>query len=272
MKNPVRSRRLASVAVGCLMTVSVAASLPHPSPATALPATPNGQGALVVIGDSLMEGSSVFGNLGSRLTSLRTWTSVAIDHKRGRKTSESYALVKRRLAAAKNPTAIVIALGTNDMISHGEPSWPARVIERMMVESKGLPVLWVNTSFNGAVHPDWKLRASRFNRILRAARAQWPNLFVADWSGYFVPRGPSRYIADGVHLTVSGYKTRAAWLTSQIRLFGTTIVNGTTTTTTIVPTTSTTVASTTSTSTTSTSTTLEPTTTSSTTSTVTPTT
>lgn len=244
------------------MSTSVAASLLHSSPATALPATPNGQGALVVIGDSLMEGSSVFGNLGSRLTSLRTWTSVAIDHRRGRKTSESYAVVKRRLAAARNPTAIVIALGTNDMISHSEPSWPARVIERMMAESRGLPVLWVNTSFDGAVHPDWKLRASRFNRALRAARAQWPNLIVADWSGYFVPRGPSRYIADGVHLTVNGYKTRAAWLTSQIRLFGTTIVNATTTTTSSVPTTSTT----------ETSTTLEPTTTPSTASNVTPTT
>lgn len=199
--------------------------------ATASPSAPNGQGDLIVIGDSLMEGSSVYGKLSGQLTSLRMWTSVTIDYKRGRKTNESYGVLERRLSAAKNPTAIVIALGTNDMISHSEPSWPSRVIERMMIEAGGLPVLWVNTTFNGAVHPDWKLRAARFNRALRAARAEWSNLYVAEWSTFFVPKGASRFIADGVHLTVSGYKTRATWLASQVRTFGISIINVTTTTT-----------------------------------------
>lgn len=196
-----------------------------------------------------MEGSAVYGNLSSRLASLRIWTSVTIDYKRGRKTSESYGVVERRLAAARNATAVVIALGTNDMISHSEPSWPARVIERMMIEAGGLPVLWVNTNFNGAVRPDWKARAARFNRVLRAARTEWPNLHIAEWSGYFVPKGASRYISDGVHLTVSGYRTRASWLASQVAGFGNTIVNATTTTT---STTSSTASSTTSSTTSST--------------------
>jgi len=197
--------------------------------------TANGQGDLIVVGDSLMEGSSVYGRLASQVTALRTWTTVTVDYRRGRKTSESYSVVDRRLTAAKNPTALVIALGTNDMISHSETSWPARVIDRMMIEAAGLPVLWVTVTFNGAVHPDWKLRAARFNRALRAARTEWPNLYVAEWSTYFVPKGASRYIADGIHLTVSGYRTRASWLTTQIKSFGTTIINATTTTSTTTP-------------------------------------
>ncbi|MEY4391775.1 MAG: GDSL-like Lipase/Acylhydrolase family [Actinomycetota bacterium] len=266
MKNPVRSRRLASAAVGLLLCVATVPGLTGAATATTTPATTNGQGDLVVIGDSLMEGSSVYGKLSGQLTALRVWTSVTVDYRRGRKTSESYGVLERRLAAAKNPTAIVVALGTNDMISHSEASWPARVIERMMIEAGGLPVLWVNTTFNGAVHPDWKLRAARFNRALRSAQTEWPNLFVADWSAFFVPKGASRFIADGVHLTVSGYKTRATWLTSQVRTFGNSIINATTTTT---STTSTTVPTTT---TTSPGTTVVPSTSSSTTSTVTPTT
>ena len=261
MRHPVRLRKCASMGVAVLLLLTVVPGLTHEASAVAS-SSPNGQGDLIVIGDSLMEGSSVFGNLFSRLTALQVWTTVRIDYKRGRKTSESYRVLERRLAAAKNPTAIVIALGTNDMISHGEASWPSRVIDAMMIEAGGLPVLWVNTTFNAAVHPDWKLRSVRFNRALRAARTEWPNLFIADWSGYFVPKGQSRFIADGVHLTVSGYKTRSAWLASQVQLFGKSIVDDTTTTSTV----------TTSTSTSTSSTTPAQTSTSSTTSTVTPTT
>ena len=253
--------------MGALMCLLVLPVVNEGASAVNVTTNPNGQGDLVIVGDSLLEGSTVFGNLSSRVTALRVWTSVGIDFKRGRKTSEAYGVVRSRLTAAKNPTALVIALGTNDMISHSEPSWPARVINSMMAEANGLPVLWVNTTFNGAVHPDWRLRAVRFNRALRAAQKDWPNLFVADWFGYFVPKGPSRFIADGVHLSVSGYRTRATWMAGQIATFATTIVNATTT----IPST-TTVPSTTSTSTppSSSSSTTAPSTTSTSTSTTTP--
>ena len=189
--------------MGALMCLLVLPVVNKGASAVTVTTNPNGQGDLVIVGDSLLEGSTVFGNLSSRVTALRVWTSVGIDYKRGRRTSEAYGVVRSRLTAARNPTALVIALGTNDMISHSEPSWPARVINRMMTEANGLPVLWVNTTFNGAVHPDWRLRAVRFNRALRAAQKDWSNLFVADWFGYFVPKGPSRFIADGIHLSDS---------------------------------------------------------------------
>ena len=257
--------------MGALMCLLVLPVVNKGASAVNVTTNPNGQGDLIIVGDSLLEGSTVFGNLSSRVTALRVWTSVGIDYKRGRRTSEAYGVVRSRLTAARNPTALVIALGTNDMISHSEPSWPARVISRMMTEANGLPVLWVNTTFNGAVHPDWRLRAVRFNRALRAAQKDWPNLFVADWFGYFVPKGPSRFIADGIHLSVSGYRTRATWMAGQIANFATAIVNATTTipSTTSVPLSSSTTAPTSASSSSTTSTTTTPSTTSS-TSTTTP--
>lgn len=191
---------------------------------------PNGQGTLVVIGDSLMEGTAVFGSLGTRLRRIGTWPLVTIDYRRGRTTVQGTKVLRQRIAAAKNPTALVIALGTNDMLSHSETSWPSTVINALMSETAGLPVLWVNITFS-VIHPDWRVRAARFNRALRAAQAQWPGLRVADWSGSFVPAGRSNYIVDGIHLSTSGYRTRASWMETQIRRFGRDVVNASTTTT-----------------------------------------
>ena len=199
----------------------------------------NGQGTLVVVGDSLTEGTSLLGSLPALVRRRGIWTAVTVDHRRGRTTAQGTRVLAQRLARAKNPTAVVVALGTNDMMSRREPWYPAQVIDEMMNESMGLPVLWVNINFS-RIHPDWRSRAARFNRALLAARAEWPNLRVADWSRGFVPAGRSNYIGDGVHLTTSGYRTRAVWLDRQIAAFGRSIVDASTTTT-AAPTTSTTI-------------------------------
>lgn len=141
-------------------------------------------------------------------------------------------------------TAIVLALGTNDVISRREPAYPAAVIEQVMHASQGLPVLWVNTDFSPTGRGDWRFRSRRFNRALRDAQAEWPNLEIADWYTFFTPRGKARFIADGVHLSVSGYKLRAQFTESQVRKFGNRIVDATTTTTTsLAPSTTTTTVS-----------------------------
>jgi hypothetical protein len=71
----------------------------------------------------------------------------------------------------------------------------------------------------------------RFNRALIKAQARWPKLRIADWNTSFVPKAASRFIADGVHLTVSGYKTRASFTVNALRVYGTQVVDATTTTT-----------------------------------------
>lgn len=215
---------------------------------------PNGQGTLLVVGDSLMEGTSIIGSLKGKLDSLRTWQSIVIDFKRGRTTVEGTKVLAKRLSVVPEPTAIIVALGTNDMLHHSKYDYAASIIDGLMQETLGIPVLWVDISF-ARQHADWRLRASRFNRALLAASKEWPNLSVARWSRSFIPAGRSNYIIDGIHLSNSGYRTRSAWIAAQAERFGAMLVNATTTTTTTLPATVPTTSSSTTPSTSSTSTT-----------------
>lgn len=226
----------------------------------------NGQETLFFVGDSLTVGTQAFGQLQKRLEQTGIWNRVAIDARVGRRSDQSLKVLENKMPAAT--TAIVIALGTNDVISRREASYPSWVINRVMESSRGLPVLWFNTEFSPTGRGDWRFRSRRFNRALREAQNDWSNLIIADWYNFFTPKGKVRFQSDGVHLSVSAYKLRAVFTESQIRNFGTEIVNATTTTsttttttteppltTTVAPSTSTTTSSTTSTTTTSTTTT-----------------
>jgi hypothetical protein len=197
---------------------------------TAFPINPNGQGRLLIIGDSLSVGTDYFGKLQSRIERLSIWTTVSIDDKEGRKASLAAPILTKQLTP--DTTAIVIALGTNDMISRRESWYPQYVIDLVMEKTGGLPVLWVNTEFSALGRRDWVSRSVRFNRALVNAQARWPQLHIANWNKSFTPKASSRFIADGVHLTVSGYKTRASFMVNALSTFGTQVVDATTTTTT----------------------------------------
>lgn len=207
----------------------------------------NGQGTLLVIGDSLTVGTEAFGSLAKKVSALDTWTNVVIDAKVGRKASLGASVIDKRLNAVT--TALVIALGTNDMISKPETWYPRWVIDNVMKKTRGLPVLWVNLEFSPTGRSDWRARGVRFNKELRLAKLRYPNLTIADWNTAFTPKSKSKFINDGVHLTVSGYKTRSSFMVPQISSFGVSIVNASTTTST---TTTTTIAAETTTSTSST--------------------
>ena len=211
----------------------------------------NGQGTLLVVGDSLTVGTEAFGSLSAKVNSLGTWTNVLMDAKVGRKASLGASVIEKDLTAST--TALVIALGTNDMISKPETWYPRWVIDTVMQKTRGLPVLWVNLEFSQTGRGDWRARGVRFNKELRLATLRYSNLTIADWNTAFTPKSKSRFIEDGVHLSVSGYKTRSAYLVPTISSFGKAIINATTTTSTTSSTTSTTIASTTSTSSSSTS-------------------
>jgi lysophospholipase L1-like esterase len=210
----------------------------------------NGQGTLLVVGDSLTVGTEAFGLLSKKVNALGTWTNVVTDAKVGRKASLGATVIQK--AINSSTTALVVALGTNDMISKPETWYPRWVIDTVMQKTRGLPVLWVNLEFSQTGRGDWRARGIRFNRELRLAAQRYPNLSIADWNTAFTPKSNSRFIADGVHLTVSGYKTRSKFLVPAISSFGISVVNASTTTststtTTTVPpsTTSTTTSSTT---------------------------
>jgi lysophospholipase L1-like esterase len=188
----------------------------------------NGQGNLLIIGDSLTLGADAFGSLATKIRKTKKWTSVSIDTRVGRKASVGADMLPDKIL--NHTTAIVIALGTNDMMSRTESWYPRWVIDRVMANTLDIPVLWVNLKFSND-RLNWKSRANRFNRALRQAKLRYPTLTIADWNTSFIPKSGSRFIADGVHLTVSGYRTRAKFLIPTIAKFGTAVVNATSTTT-----------------------------------------
>ena len=226
-----------------------------PTDGHALSTNANGQGTLYVVGDSLTVGTEAFGSLSKKVNALGIWTNVTMDAKVGRKASLGASVIRKGVSSST--TAIVVALGTNDMISKPETWYPRWVIDIVMKNTRGLPVLWVNLEFSQTGRSDWRARGVRFNKELRLAKLRYPNLTIADWNTAFTPKSKSKFINDGVHLTVSGYKTRSSFMVPQISSFGVSIVNASTTTsTTTTTTTSTSVDPSTTTTTSSTTTTV----------------
>ena len=207
-----------------------------PTDGHALSTNANGQGTLYVVGDSLTVGTEAFGSLSKKVNALGIWTNLTMDAKVGRKASLGASVIEKGLTAST--TAVVIALGTNDMISKPETWYPRWVIDIVMQNTRGLPVLWVNLEFSQTGRSDWRARGVRFNKELRLAKLRYPNLTIADWNTAFTPKSKSRFINDGVHLTVSGYKTRSSFMVPAIYSFGSVIVNASTTTSTSTTTTS----------------------------------
>jgi hypothetical protein len=160
---------------------------------------------------------------------------VVVDAKNGRKATVGAKVIADRLT--NTTTAIVIALGTNDMISKSATWYPNYAIDTVMKQVGTVPVLWVNLEFSPTGRADWRSRAVRFNRALRKATNRYPNLVVADWNKFFTPKGQSRFVADGVHLTVTGYKTRTSFFLNQMNVFAQQIIDATTTTSTTTTTT-----------------------------------
>ena len=223
----------------CMTVVSLLLVSAVPASAARKPAIgPNGQGTVLVVGDSLTFGANYFGKLATRAQGTNIWTKVTLDAKNGRKATVGARIIADKLTSTT--TAIVVALGTNDMISKSETWYPRYAIDTVMEQAGDIPVLWVNLEFSPTGRADWRSRGVRFNRALRAATSDYPNLIIADWNKFFTPKGQSRFVADGVHLSVTGYKTRSTYFINQMSLFGQRIVDATTTSTSSTTTTSTT--------------------------------
>lgn len=237
-----RPRRHTPVVVTCTLLLSIFSFLPDSAVAQPSRFGINGQSKILIMGDSLTIGTAAFGSLSSKIKKTGLWTSVVLNTLEGRKASVGADLLVKSISL--DTTAMVIALGTNDMLSRTEKWYPKWVIDKVMKRTKNIPVLWVNLKFSDS-NESWKRRAARFNRELLKATTRYSNLSVADWNTSFIPKAESRFIADGVHLTVKGYRTRAAFMVPLIRRFGNDIVNATSTTTTLEPSTTTTEISTT---------------------------
>lgn len=221
--------------VTLLVSAFLITSAPFTARAVPSSSIDNGQDTLFFVGDSLTVGTKAFGKLQTRIERLNIWDGVVINAKVGRRTDQSLRVLAT--AMPEDTTALVVALGTNDVITRRDTTYPAWVINEVMEAAAGLPVLWFNTEFSPTGRGDWRFRSRRFNRALRDAQTEWDNLVIADWYNFFVPKGKTNFQSDGVHLSTSAYKLRAQFTESQLRRFGEKVVNATTTTTTTTTTT-----------------------------------
>jgi len=137
----------------------------------------------------------------------------------GRRALDGLSILTKTLDARSDYSGVVVALGTNDLLSRREKAYPAWIIEQMMLRAKGKPVLWVEVQYGG-VHPDYVGRARRFNSALADAAKKYPNLSIAPWFAAY-PSKTRSWERDGIHPTVSGYRTRAKFLAKEISTFAT---------------------------------------------------
>lgn len=190
----------------------------------------NGQHTLLVVGDSLTHGAAAFGKLRQRLLRTGIWQKVIIDTKWGRRGPEGIAAVRTGVEKNTNITAVVFALGTNDLLSRRQPSYPRWLLREYNKEFAYIPTLWIDAQYS-ATHPDWNQRARRFRRTLAKASTTSPNTHHASWFTHFAKTSPW-YQFDGIHLSPRGYRMRADFIVKEVRRFGNTVVDSTTTTTT----------------------------------------
>ena len=185
---------------------------------TSVPKTNYSSQTLFFLGDSLSIGTEVIGKMSAKLLELGIWNRILADCKIGRTITGGTNDLQKRLAKTRSITAIVVALGTNDLQSRTESAYPRFAIDLMMAQAQGLPVLWVNIAYDKKLHPDYDRRAQKFNKALLLARSTYPNLYVANWYDA-ASKGFSKYERDGLHLMPGGYRDRTEFLVPTISRF-----------------------------------------------------
>ena len=244
--------------MAALLTASaVGTAVAVTQPAFSTP-RPNGQGKVLIVGDSLTVGAATGGYrathyLRNAVAATKAqpgdahtlWSGAIIDARVGRRIPAGRDIIAQRIAADPSITAVVVALGTNDVTGRLPATtearlahWRARIVS-VLEAAAGRPVMWVNVEF-GPQRPGWNTRAAQFNRALlqvAANPAYAGRLMVRDWAARFpnTTTGKIRYSGDGVHLNPGGYKFRADWMRVMMKWFGIGAVAATSTTTSTSP-------------------------------------
>lgn len=176
-----------------------------------VPAAP--KRSLFIVGDSLIVGAESFGHLVDKLKARGFWSSVRIDAAVSRKIPRGIEIVTKQLRANPSTGAFIVGLGTNDLLSHKSAAYHAADAERLIKAVKGKPVLWINVTY-AAWRKDWVAKAKLFAVEMNKLARKYPNLTVASWYSYFPTNSPYWSVKDGIHLSPTGYKTRATFILS----------------------------------------------------------
>ncbi|NDC47405.1 MAG: SGNH/GDSL hydrolase family protein [Actinobacteria bacterium] len=207
-----RPARLHALVLVALVALGGMVAVPRLDSAPPTPTT------LLVLGDSLTWGANYFAKAERRLAETGTFDTVVVDGWWSRRiggiisTTYSGANTYKKLTKdGLRPTAVIVALGTNDVYFLAKKREFAAIIRELMDAIGPLPVVWLNVH---RVESATTITRSRiFNTTLGKVLADYPNASVYDWVAT-VEKNPSLMAFDKIHLQPSGYEARTrAYLT-----------------------------------------------------------
>jgi lysophospholipase L1-like esterase len=181
----------------------------HPSPTHAEGRT------LLVLGDSLTYGTAYkgFGNVKPQLIALGTFDQVIIDGVPARNISgpartsrNGVKTYKKLLKDGVRPSAVIVALGSNDIQQSGKPAFHEAQIRELLAVIGDIPVVWINILRTDISY--YPQRSAMFNRVLLRIAPEYPNLTVVDWAS-MLSANPTWFAFDKLHLLAHGYRERA---------------------------------------------------------------
>ena len=234
-------------AVTTVPTTVPTTTVPTAVPATTTVAAPSNVAAkrpakstLLVLGDSLTWGSNYFSKAQSRLAASGTFDTVVVDgwwsRRIGGIISTTYSgnnTYKKLVSSGLRPTAVIVALGTNDVFFMSKRREYAALIRELMTTIGNIPVVWVNV--HRVDTPSNVNRSRLFNTTLERTLAEYPLASIFDWSG-LAKQNPAVMAWDKIHHSAYGYEVRTKTYLDLATVLSQRVVNLTTTTS-AVPTT-----------------------------------
>ena len=205
------------------------------------PQTPPRGSTLVVLGDSLTWGSNYFSKSQSRLATAGNFDVVVVDgwwsRRIGGIISTTYSgnnTYKKLVSGGLRPTAVIVALGTNDVYFLSKRREYAALIRELMTTIGNIPVVWVNV--HRVDTPANVNRSRLFNTTLERTLAEYPLASIFDWSA-LAKKNPTVMAWDKIHHSAYGYEVRTKTYLELAAVLAQRVVDQTTTTTTAAATT-----------------------------------
>lgn len=244
------TRRLRNAVASVVTAASLLVGLGLAAIAGPASATTNPPTTLLVLGDSLTWGANYFSKSQARLAAAKNFDVVLVDSRWGRRVSglastrySGNAALKQLIADGVRPTAVIVALGTNDVAMFTKRREYVTLIQELMTTIGNVPVAWVNVHRIDSTNTT--RQSQRFNAAIGQVLANYPLASVFDWA-QIAKSNPKVVDPDKIHLTPLGHEVRtkvyleiAATLAQRASDMTTTT---TSTTTSTVPPTPTTVA------------------------------
>jgi len=206
----------ARAALAAALIIVFAATLEQGESRASAAGDGDGDGTLLVIGDSITWGTAYpgFGNVTPQLEALGTFSRVIVDAAYSRNISGPAATkrnavktYKKLLKNGVRPTAVLVALGSNDLQQSRRVSFHEPRIRELLTLIGDIPVVWINVLRTD--RPYYSRRSAMFNKTLVRLAAEYPNLSIVDWAS-MIAENPKWFAFDKLHLRPIGYRARAA--------------------------------------------------------------